>query len=147
MGVRRETKELIRKIAKTQKMRMCDVVELAIRQYATQQTYKRRTSKGTKEYRGGMTIGKEAWYSFKLVNSIAQLKFVVDNVRNKKDILLFAQKTFETINQIESRLGIKLNDLRMAIDKYLKNPSGRNKAYLNDKTKMAMVRILLGGCA
>jgi len=48
----------------------------------------------------------------------------------------------QTINQIEERLGVDLDNVKKAIDKFLENPNGRAKANLNDETKFAMVKIL-----
>lgn len=138
VGVKEDVKQIIDEIARRRGLKRYKVVELAIRQFAKEQKY----GKKEKKYHWGYDIDRNVWYAFKLVNSIAQLKFAIEEFNDESRINLYKNLTMQTINQIEERLGVDLKDVRKAIDKFLENPNGRTKANLNDETKMAMVRIL-----
>ena len=138
VGVKEDVKQIIDEIARRRGWKRYKVVELAIRQFAKEQKY----GKKEKKYHWGYDIDRNVWYAFKLVNSIAQLKFAIEEFNDESRINLYKNLTMQTINQIEERLGVDLKDVRKAIDKFLENPNGRTKANLNDETKMAMVRIL-----
>jgi len=138
VGVRSDVKKIIDEIAKRRGMKKCEVVEVAIRQFAKEQKYKR----GEKEYHWGYDIDRHLWYAFKIANSVAQLKTIVELNGDEKKINEYRNMTMNTINQIEERLGVDLDNVRKAVEKFLQNPSGRNKANLNDETKVAMARIL-----
>jgi len=138
IGVREEVKKIIDEIAKRRGWKKYKVVELAIRQFAKEQKY----GKKEKKYHWGYDIDRNLWYAFKLVNSVAQLKTIVDEFDDEGKIKEYVNMTMRTIDQIEDRLGIDMEDVRKALNKFLKNPEGKNKAKLNDETKMAMLRIL-----
>jgi len=138
VGVKEDVKQIIDEIARRRGWKRYKVVELAIRQFAKEQKY----GKKEKKYHWGYDIDRNVWYAFKLVNSIAQLKFAIEEFNDESRINLYKNLTMQTINQIEERLGVDLKDVKKAIDKFLENPNGRTKANLNDETKMAMVRIL-----
>jgi len=138
IGVTEELRDLIKQVSKRENIRMYQVVEIAIRRYLTEQKYKRRD----REYHAGYTIDKELWYAFKLVNSIAQLKFVVEEFDEESKVKQYHKLTLKTISQIEERLGIDLDNVKKAIEKFVDNPNGVTKAKLNDETKVAMARIL-----
>lgn len=138
VGVKEDVKQIIDEIARRRGLKRYKVVELAIRQFAKEQKY----GKKEKKYHWGYDIDRNVWYAFKLVNSIAQLKFAIEEFNDESRINLYKNLTMQTINQIEERLGVDLKDVKKAIDKFLENPNGRTKANLNDETKMAMVRIL-----
>ena len=138
VGIKSDVKKIIDEIAKRRGMKKCEVVEVAIRRFATEQKYKR----GEKEYHWGYNLDRELWYAFKLANSVAQLKTIIELNGDEKKINEYRNMTMNTINQIEERLGVDLDNVKRAIDRFLKNPNGRMKAYLNDETKVAMARIL-----
>jgi len=138
VGVKEEVKQIIDEIARRRGWKKYKVVELAIRQFAKEQKY----SRGEKKYHWGYDIDRNIWYAFKLVNSVAQLKFAVEEFNDENRINLYKNLTMQTINQIEERLGVDLDNVKKAIDKFLENPNGRTKANLNDETKFAMVKIL-----
>jgi len=142
VGVKSDVKKIIDEIAKRRGMKKCEVVEVAVRQLLKEQKYKR----GEKEYHWGYDIDRPLWYAFKLANSVAQLKTIVelngDEKGDEKKINEYRNMTMNTINQIEERLGVDLDNVKRAIDRFLKTPNGRMKAYLNDETKVAMARIL-----
>ena len=138
VGVREEVKQIIDEIARRRGWKKYKVVELAIRQFAKEQKY----GKKERKYHWGYDIDRNIWYAFKLVNSVAQLKFAVEEFNDESRINLYKNLTMQTINQIEERLGVDLDNVKKAIDKFLENPNGRTKANLNDETKFAMVKIL-----
>jgi len=138
VGVKEEVKQIIDEIARRRGWKKYKVVELAIRQFAKEQKY----GKKEKKYHWGYDIDRNIWYAFKLVNSVAQLKFAVEEFNDENRINLYKNLTMQTINQIEERLGVDLDNVKKAIDKFLENPNGRTKANLNDETKFAMVKIL-----
>ena len=138
VGVKEDVKEIIDEIARRRGWKKYKVVELAIRQFAKEQKY----GKKEKKYHWGYDIDRNIWYAFKLVNSVAQLKFAVEEFNDESKINLYKNLTMQTINQIEERLGVDLDNVKKAIDKFLENPNGRTKANLNDETKFAMVKIL-----
>ena len=138
VGIKSDVKKIIDEIAKRRGMKKCEVVEVAIRRFATEQKYKR----GEKEYHWGYNLDRELWYAFKLANSVAQLKTIIELNGDEKKINEYRNMTMNTINQIEERLGVDLDNVKRAIDRFIKNPNGRMKAYLNDETKVAMARIL-----
>jgi len=138
VGVKEEVKQIIDEISRRRGFKKYQVVELAVRQFAKEQKY----GKKEKKYHWGYDIDKQIWYAFKLVNSVAQLKTVIDLSLDNDTVNEYKNLTMKTINQIEERLGIDMENVRKAIEKFLENPTGRNKANLNDETKMAMVRIL-----
>jgi len=138
VGVKEEVKQIIDEIARRRGWKKYKVVELAIRQFAKEQKY----GKKEKKYHWGYDIDRNIWYAFKLVNSVAQLKFAVEEFNDESRINLYKNLTMQTINQIEERLGVDLDNVKKAIDKFLENPNGRTKANLNDETKFAMVKIL-----
>jgi len=138
VGVKEDVKQIIDEIAKRRGFKKYQVVELAIRQFAKEQ----KCGKGEKKYHWGYDIDRNIWYAFKLVNSIAQLKTVIDLNLDNDTVNEYKNLTMKTINQIEERLGIDLDNVKKALEKFLENPNGRTKANLNDETKMAMVRIL-----
>jgi len=138
IGVREEVKKIIDEIAKRRGWKKYQVVELAIRQFAKEQKY----GKKEKKYHWGYDIDRELWYAFKLVNSIAQLKFAVEEFNDEDRVSFYKKLTMQTISQIEERLGVDLDNVRKAVEKFLENPTGRSKADLNDETKIAMARIL-----
>jgi len=138
VGVKEEVKQIIDEISRRRGFKKYQVVELAVRQLAKEQKY----GKKEKKYHWGYDIDKQIWYAFKLVNSVAQLKTVIDLSLDNDTVNEYKNLTMKTINQIEERLGIDMENVRKAIEKFLENPTGRNKANLNDETKMAMVRIL-----
>jgi len=138
VGVKEDVKEIIDEIARRRGWKKYKVVELAIRQFAKEQKY----GKKEKKYHWGYDIDRNIWYAFKLVNSVAQLKFAVEEFNDESRINLYKNLTMQTINQIEERLGVDLDNVKKAIDKFLENPNGRTKANLNDETKFAMVKIL-----
>jgi len=140
VGVPEPIKEMIKKVAKRQKMRIYQVVEMAIRQYITEQTYK----KGEKTYHAGYTIDRKIWYAFKLANSIAQLKMAKSEL-DKEKVEKYHEMTLNTLNQLATRLNVDTKEVESAIDEFLKNPTGINTAKLNDATKILMARIVLGG--
>jgi len=138
IGVKEEVKKIVDEIAKRRGLKKYEVVELAIRQFAKEQKYKR----GEKEYHWGYDIDRELWYAFKLVNSIAQLKFAVEEFNDENRVSFYKRLTMQTISQIEERLGVDLDNVKKAVEKFVENPIGKNKANLNDETKVAMARIL-----
>jgi len=138
VGVKEDVKQIIDEIAKRRGWKKYQVVETAIRQFAKEQ----KCGKGEKKYHWGYDIDRNIWYAFKLVNSVAQLKFAVEEFNDENRINLYKNLTMQTINQIEERLGVDLDNVKKAIDKFLENPNGRAKANLNDETKFAMVKIL-----
>ena len=138
VGVKEDVKQIIDEIARRRGWKKYKVVELAIRQFAKEQKY----GKKEKKYHWGYDIDRNIWYAFKLVNSVAQLKFAVEEFNDESRINLYKNLTMQTINQIEERLGVDLDNVKKAIDKFLENPNGRTKANLNDETKFAMVKIL-----
>jgi len=138
VGVKEEIKQIIDEIARRRGWKKYKVVELAIRQFAKEQKY----GKKEKKYHWGYDIDRNIWYAFKLVNSVAQLKFAIEEFNDENRINLYKNLTMQTINQIEERLGVDLDNVKKAIDKFLENPNGRTKANLNDETKFAMVKIL-----
>jgi len=138
VGVREDVKEIIDEISKRRGFKKYQVVELAIRQFAMEQKYGRKE----KKYHWGYDIDKQIWYAFKLVNSVAQLKTVIDLSLDNDTVNEYKNLTMKTINQIEERLGIDMDNVKKALEKFIENPTGRNKANLNDETKMAMLRIL-----
>lgn len=76
------------------------------------------------------------------MNSVAQLKFAVEEFNDEDRVSFYKRLTMQTISQIEDRLGVDLSNVKKAIEKYVENPTGKNKANLNDETKVAMARIL-----
>jgi len=138
VGVKEEVKQIIDEISKRRGFKKYQVVELAIRQFAKEQKYGRKE----KKYHWGYDIDKQIWYAFKLVNSVAQLKTVIDLSLDNDTVNEYKNLTMKTINQIEERLGIDMDNVKKALEKFIENPTGRNKANLNDETKMAMARIL-----
>jgi len=140
LGVPEEVKHLIKKIAKRERMKIYETVEIAIRQFLNELTYKR----GEKRYHAGYTIDRDIWYAFKLVNSVAQLKMAREELNGEK-VEKYHRMTLATLKQISERLNLDTKDLERAIDKFLKEPTGINKANVNDKTKVLMARIILRG--
>lgn len=138
VGVKEDVKEIIDEISRRRGFKKYQVVELAIRQFAKEQKYGRKE----KKYHWGYDIDKQIWYAFKLVNSVAQLKTVIDLSLDNDTVNEYKNLTMKTINQIEERLGIDMENVKKALEKFIENPTGRNKANLNDETKMAMLRIL-----
>jgi len=138
IGVKEDVKKIVDEIAKRRGMKKYEVVELAIRQFMVEQKYKR----GEKAYHWGYDIDKNLWYSFKLINSVAQLKTVIDLKMDEKVVEQFKRMTLNTISQIEDRLGVDLGNVRRAVEKFVERPAGKTKAKLNDETKVAMARIL-----
>jgi len=90
-------------------------------------------------------LNKYAWYIFKLVNSILVIKNLilikikvfqgleelVEPLINP-EIQSAIEKLEETIEQIESRLCIKLNWVRTAVEDFVRNPGVKNIQKLND---------------
>ena len=138
IGVPEELKNLVDRIAKRERMKKYEVVETAITQFAMAQTYKRRG----KEYLAGYTIDRAFWYMFKLANSVAQLKMAVELELSESEVKQYYDSTMKTIEQIEERLNVELDDLRRAIENYVKKPNNTSKVKVNDETKFAMMRIL-----
>lgn len=138
LGVLKETRKKIKEIAKRENLRMYEVVELLVNKYAVEQKYERRG----KQYHAGYTVDRELWYAFKLVNSVAQLKFVVEEVKDESKIEEYKSMTEKTIEQIEERLGLDLSRLKKLIDKFIEKPTGKNKFVLNDEVKKAMAEII-----
>lgn len=141
VGIKDETWKIIDEISRRRRIKKYQVVDLAVRQFLFEQKYKR----GSREYHCGYDIDRNIWYAFKLVNSIAQLKLVVEEMRDNKKISKYINYTMETIEQIENRLNIDLSNVRKAIKKFVDNPNGENKKKLNDETKFIMAKITLGG--
>jgi len=138
VAVKEDVKKIIDEISKKRGIKRYQVVELAIRQFAREQKYRR----DEKEYHCGYDIDRELWYAFKLVNSIAQLKHAIELKLDDASVKRYVSKTFETISQIENRLGVDLSNVKTAINKFLDTPNGKMSANLNDETKMAMARII-----
>lgn len=138
IGVKEDLKKIVDEVAKRRGFKKYQVVELAIRQFVKEQKY----GKKEKKYHWGYDIDRNVWYAFKLVNSVAQLKFAVEEFNDEDRVSFYKKLAMQTINQIEERLGVDLDNVRKALEKFLENPTGKNKANLNDETKMAMVRIL-----
>jgi len=138
VGVKEEVKQIIDEISRRRGFKKYQVVELAIRQFAKEQKYGMKE----KKYHWGYDIDRNVWYAFKLVNSIASLKTIVDEFDDENKIKEYKNMTMRTIDQIKERLGIDMDNVKKAVEKFIDNPTGRNKAHLNDETKMAMLRIL-----
>ena len=138
IAVKEDVKKIVDEVAKRRGLKKYQVIELAIRQFAKEQTYK----SGDKEYHHGYDVDRGLWYAFKLVNSVAQLKHAVEQKFDERDIMRYKKKTLATINQIETRLGVDLNNVKSAIDTFIETPQGKQSAKLNDETKLAMARII-----
>jgi len=138
VGVKEDVKQIIDEIARRRGWKKYKVVELAIRQFAKEQKYGQKE----KKYHWGYDIDRNIWYAFKLVNSIASLKTIVDEFDDEGKIREYMNMTMRTIDQIEERLGIDMGNVKKALEKFIENPTGKNKANLNDETKFAMVKIL-----
>jgi len=92
-------------------------------------------------------LDKAMWYAFKLINSIAYLKKTVelykDGLIEEEDVKAELNATMRTLAQIEERLGVDVENVREAIEKFLNNPNGKTTANLNDNVKLAVVRIIM----
>ncbi|HIP92677.1 MAG TPA: ribbon-helix-helix domain-containing protein [Thermotoga sp.] len=141
VAVRHEIKEMIDEISKRRKVPKSRLVEEAIMMYIKEQKLKGK-------YHWGYDIDRNIWYGFKLVNSIAQLKLVIElaeqGVVEKEKVEEYRKMTENTIQQIEERLGINLNTLKRALRKFIEKPNGITKKELNDETKYLMAKIVLG---
>lgn len=141
VGIKDDTWKIIDEISRRRKIKKYQVVDLAVRQFLVEQKYKR----GLKEYHCGYDIDRNIWYAFKLANSVAQLKFVVEEIGDDSKVRKYMGYTNQTVEQIENRLNIDLSNVRKAIKKFVDNPNGETKKILNDETKFAMAKIILGG--
>jgi len=141
VAVRSDIKKMIDEISKRRKIARSKIVEEAILMYIKEQKLKDR-------YHWGYDIDRNIWYGFKLVNSISQLKLIIElaeqSVIDKNKIREYIKMTENTIQQIEERLGINLNTLKRALKKFIEKPNGYTKKELNDETKYWMSKIVLG---
>ena len=138
--VKDETKKIIDEISKRRGIARSKLVEEAIMMYAKEQ----KLSK----YHWGYDIDRNIWYGFKLVNTVAQLKLVIElaeqGMVEKEKVEEYKKMTENTIKQIEERLGINMNTLKIALKKFLEKPNDITKKDLSDETKYWMAKIVLG---
>lgn len=82
----------------------------------------------------GLTLDKVSWYAFKISSSVGELK-----ANPTKDNLFLLEKT---CNQISERLGIKTDEVLLSASQYIKKPTPRNRAVLNQATKHVIAQII-----
>ena len=96
-------------------------------------------------------VDKAFWYAFKLNNSISMLKQTVilagkidsaECEQIKRFIDDELSKTMRTIEQIEKRCKVDLQELKNAVKKYVEGDGEITTAGLNDRTKIAMIKIV-----
>ena len=141
IAIRSEVKKIIDEISSRRKIAKSKIVEEAIMMYVKEQKLKGK-------YHWGYDVDRNIWYGFKLVNSVAQLKLIVElaeqGVIEKDKVKEYKRMTENTIQQIEERLGINMNTLKRALNKFLEKPNSKTKKDLNDETKYLMAKIVLG---
>jgi len=79
-------------------------------------------------------LDKLAWYIFKLSSSVGEFRGFPSPAN--LDLL------DKTCSQLEERLGVNANKIRMAARVYLKQPSSQNRMVLNDAAKSVILEIL-----
>lgn len=96
-------------------------------------------------------VDKAVWYCLKLVNGIAMYKQALRissmiDAAESEQIHLYVkgqrEKLMNTIEQIEKRLKVDLDEVRDAIEEMEQNGDGKTVAKLNDVVKKAMLRII-----
>lgn len=139
--VSEETKKLIKRISTSQNIPMSRVVEDAI---AATLVKKKAMVRG-KEQVVGYAVDRNFWYAFKLANTVAYVKAAIDFELDDETVETWFKKAMETMEQIESRIAINLSQLKTKLRKYVEDRTPKRKKEVNDETKLAMVRIMLGG--
>lgn len=96
-------------------------------------------------------VDKAFWYAFKLNNSISMLKQAVilagkidsaECEQIKRFIDDELRKTMRTVEQIEKRCKVDLQELKQAVKHYVEGDGEVTTAGLNDRTKIAMIQIV-----
>jgi len=79
-------------------------------------------------------LDKVAWYVYKLSSSVGELRGFPSPTN--LDLL------DRTCNQIEERLGVNCNRIRLAARQYVKAPSSKNRMVLNDAAKSVILDMI-----
>ncbi len=138
---------VLKQKAKKQKVAMHKVISQALME-SKMLPYKDIQEKLTGDAKN---IDRAIWYAFKLANGVAMFKQAVIlagklDAAEGEQIAAFVnsekEKLMRTIEQIEKRCNVNLEDVRNAVTHYAEGDGEVTTAVLNDTVKAAMIEIL-----